>query len=140
MGDLEGKVPCRKCAAFKLRTVRPALTRLDAVLGDILHPLQHPMLRLSRLPQLQVQQLSQILRLLPLANLPEEKLRSGTHQRLRRSQAFSFSDLTADVCALAKDLLHNDLKGLAQEELPLSVINQRFPQVAKAGRSCWSIQ
>lgn len=64
---------------------RPALslTGLDAVLGDVFHSLQHALLRLSRLLQLQVQQLSEIIRLLPLTNLQEEKLRSGTPLRGR---------------------------------------------------------
>lgn len=60
---------------FNLSSVR-RLTCLDAVLGDIFHSLQQPVLWLSRLPQLQIQQLSQLLRLLPLTDLREEKLHS----------------------------------------------------------------
>lgn len=120
-------------------TVQPALslTCLDAVLCDIFHPLQHSMLRLSRLPQLQVQQLSKITWLLPLADLREEQLRSGTllgGRDIRR--LFSFLDLMVDVCAIAKDLLHDDFKGLVQEELPLGMINNRVTQVARAGWFC----
>lgn len=43
------------------------------------------------------------------------------------------SDLLIHVSALVEDLLHNDFKGLVQEELTLRVIDERLMQVMNTG-------
>lgn len=46
---------------------------------------------------------------------------------------FFFFHLVIDVCAITKNLFHNDFEGFIQEELSLSIINKRLTQVLNAG-------